>query len=199
MTPRSPASSDCPTWAGRSGRRASGPSWETSARTAAAGARRHDCSTWRSGSWGCARSTRGRSRRTRRPSAASSGWGFAMSAGYASATTSTGMRSTACCTTCWRTSIGSAPVTTEERLAILFRRRLHLEVPSLDTDLLETGLLDSLLIVDLLLHIERELGRTLPMETLELEDFRTLVTIARCIERKGSGRPAVDAHTEDRL
>src|SRR5207302_1753638 len=69
----------------------------------------------------------------------------------------------------------------------------------LDTDLLETGLLDSLLIVDLLLHIERELGRTLPMETLELEDFRTLVTIARCIERKGSGRPAVDAHTEDRL
>ncbi len=90
-------------------------------------------------------------------------------------------------------------MTTEERLAILFRRRLHLEVPSLDTDLLETGLLDSLLIVDLLLHIERELGRTLPMETLELEDFRTLVTIARCIERKGSGRPAVDAHTEDRL
>ena len=76
-------------------------------------------------------------------------------------------------------------MTIEERLAVLFRRHLHLEVPSLDTDLLETGLLDSLLIVDLLVHIERELGRTLPMEALELEDFRSLVTIARCIERKG--------------
>jgi methoxymalonate biosynthesis acyl carrier protein len=76
-------------------------------------------------------------------------------------------------------------VTTEARLTALFRTHLHLEVPSLDTDLLETGLLDSLLIVELLLHIERELGRTLPMEELELEDFRTLTTIARCIERNG--------------
>ncbi len=87
-------------------------------------------------------------------------------------------------------------MTIEERLAVLFRRHLHLEVPSPDTDLLETGLLDSLLIVDLLLHIERELGRTLPMEALELEDFRSLVTIARCIERKG--RPRFEKHEERR-
>ena len=76
-------------------------------------------------------------------------------------------------------------MTTEARLKALFRAHLHLEVPSPDTDLLETGLLDSLLIVELLLHIERELGRTLPMEELELEDFRTLATIARRIERSG--------------
>ena len=76
-------------------------------------------------------------------------------------------------------------MTTEARLKTLFRAHLHLEVPSPDTDLLETGLLDSLLIVELLVHIERELGRTLSMEELELEDFRTLATIARCIERSG--------------
>src|ERR1700716_916414 len=37
-----------------------------------------------------------------------------------------------------------------ERLRALFLRHLHLEVPSADTDLLETGLLDSLQLVDLL-------------------------------------------------
>jgi acyl carrier protein len=77
----------------------------------------------------------------------------------------------------------------EERLRVLFRERLKLEVSSVDTDLLDTGLLDSLLIVDLLLHIERELGRSLPMEDLELDDFRTLATIARCVERKGKVSP----------
>lgn len=77
----------------------------------------------------------------------------------------------------------------EERLRVLFRERLKLDVPSVETDLLETGLLDSLLIVDLLLHIERELGRSLPMEDLELEDFRTLATIARCVARKGKVSP----------
>jgi D-alanine--poly(phosphoribitol) ligase subunit 2 len=77
----------------------------------------------------------------------------------------------------------------QDRLHALFRDKLNLEVPSVETDLLNTGLLDSLLIVDLLLHIEREFGRTLPMEEFELEDFRTLATIARCVERKGKVTP----------
>ena len=77
----------------------------------------------------------------------------------------------------------------QERLRVLFREKLNLDVPSVETDLLNTGLLDSLLIVDLLLHIENEFGRTLPMEDFELEDFRTLASIARCVERKGKVTP----------
>lgn len=76
-----------------------------------------------------------------------------------------------------------------ERIRTIFRERLNMEVPSIETDLLHSGLLDSLLIVDLLLHIERDLGRSLPMEELELDDFRTLVTIAQCVERKGRLSP----------
>lgn len=74
----------------------------------------------------------------------------------------------------------------ERQLQALFREKLHVEVPSAETDLLDTGLLDSLLIVDLLLHLERELECSFSLEELELDDFRTLTTIARCVEQKGS-------------
>jgi acyl carrier protein len=69
-----------------------------------------------------------------------------------------------------------------ERITRLIRDTLGVEVPSADTDLIETGLLDSLALVSLLAEIEREFGFELPLDTLEVEDFRTVGTAAEYVE-----------------
>lgn len=68
-----------------------------------------------------------------------------------------------------------------ERLRSLFFQHFHIEVPSPDTDLLETGMLDSLQLVDLLLLIEEEFGRRLSLEAIELDDLRTLARLAQLV------------------
>lgn len=66
----------------------------------------------------------------------------------------------------------------EQRLAGWFVERLHIEIPSPDTDLLETGVLDSLGFVELMLHLEQDFGITIALEQLELANFRSLERIA---------------------
>lgn len=68
-----------------------------------------------------------------------------------------------------------------ERLRSLFLEHFHVEVPSPDTDLLETGMLDSLQLVDLLLLIEEEFGRRISLEAIELDDLRTLSRLAQLV------------------
>jgi acyl carrier protein len=69
-----------------------------------------------------------------------------------------------------------------ERIARLIRETLGVEVPSHDADLIESGLLDSLALVSLLADIEREFGFELPLDTLEVDDFRTVETAAAYVE-----------------
>ena len=69
-----------------------------------------------------------------------------------------------------------------ERITRLIRDTLGVEVPSPDTDLIETGLLDSLALVSLLAEIEREFGFELPLDTLEVDDFRTVGTAAAYVD-----------------
>src|SRR5438552_8014037 len=64
-----------------------------------------------------------------------------------------------------------------ERLAALFVERFHVEVPSPETDLLETGILDSLQFVDLLAQLEQDFGFRIAIESLELDDLRTLARL----------------------
>jgi methoxymalonate biosynthesis acyl carrier protein len=66
----------------------------------------------------------------------------------------------------------------QARINRLFVEKLHLEVPRLDTDLLATGILDSLHFTDLLLHLEQEFGITISLAVLELDHFRTLENIS---------------------
>ena len=65
----------------------------------------------------------------------------------------------------------------EERVLRVFRDGLNIEVPSADTNLLEEGLLDSLTFVDLLMHLEREFGVKPAIESINLEDFRSVSAI----------------------
>ena len=71
------------------------------------------------------------------------------------------------------------------RLRELFATQLNIHVPSDDTDLLESGLLDSLGLVELLFHAERTFGLTIEVDELEVEHFRSLRAIGATIVSLG--------------
>jgi D-alanine--poly(phosphoribitol) ligase subunit 2 len=58
-------------------------------------------------------------------------------------------------------------------IAALFEG-LHLETPPDGIDLFETGVLDSLAFVQLLLHLEERMDVTVPLDDLEIDHFRTI-------------------------
>lgn len=68
-----------------------------------------------------------------------------------------------------------------ERLGALFAQSFHIEVPSPDTDLLESGILDSFQFVELLAQLEQHFGLRLRIDDMELDDLRTLSRIARMV------------------
>jgi acyl carrier protein len=78
-------------------------------------------------------------------------------------------------------------------LRTLFLQHFHVEVPSADTDLLETGMLDSLQLVDLLLLIEEQFGRRISLEAIELNDLRSLARLAELVGTSPESTP--DART----
>ena len=80
----------------------------------------------------------------------------------------------------------STPPTTEERVVALFRQTLDRAVPSAQTDLLESGLLDSLALVELLVALEQEFQVTFALDELDVESFRTVERIGEFVD--GSGR-----------
>lgn len=66
----------------------------------------------------------------------------------------------------------------QQQLTALFAQKLNLEVPSVETDLIGTGLLDSLALVDLLAHLEETFGISISIDDLELDNFRSIAGIA---------------------
>jgi acyl carrier protein len=65
----------------------------------------------------------------------------------------------------------------EDRLAQTLMDVLHVDVPSRETDLIRTGRLDSVGLVDLLLRLERQYGVHVEMDDLEVDQFRSLGSI----------------------
>lgn len=75
------------------------------------------------------------------------------------------------------------------RLARLFAEKLGVEAPAADTDLFETGVLDSLRFVDLLAALEEVFGVRVAIDELEIDDFRTLSRIADFVATKTAQSP----------
>ncbi len=80
-----------------------------------------------------------------------------------------------------------APEAVRAELTALFARDLSVAVPSPDTDLLESGLLDSVGMVELLVRLEQRFGVRVEIENLEIEQFRSVAAIARFILAKSNG------------
>ena len=80
----------------------------------------------------------------------------------------------------------------EQRLGRIFEEQMHLSVPAADTDLFETGAMDSLSFVELLLNLDRDFGVHVSLDALELDNFRSIARIARFIaDQRQSKRDAV--------
>jgi acyl carrier protein len=76
---------------------------------------------------------------------------------------------------------------TTERVRRLFRESLNMEVASEQTDLIDTGMLDSLALVELLFEIEREFQVDLALDELDIDNFRTIERIGEFVERSQAG------------
>lgn len=71
------------------------------------------------------------------------------------------------------------------RVHQLFVEALTMDVPSPDTDLIETGRLDSLALVELLFALEQRFGVDLSLGELDVENFRTLRRIGDFVATQG--------------
>ena len=67
----------------------------------------------------------------------------------------------------------------EREIATLFSDRLNVMVPSVETDLIETGLVDSLTFVELVYVIENATGIEIDFDRIDIQDFRTLSAIEK--------------------
>jgi methoxymalonate biosynthesis acyl carrier protein len=74
-----------------------------------------------------------------------------------------------------------------ERVKQIFVDALNIQVPSEDTDLIEGGYIDSLALVELLFAIEREFSVTVPLDELDIDNFRDVRRISELVA--ANGRP----------
>lgn len=81
------------------------------------------------------------------------------------------------------------------RLAALFREKLNVEVPSVDTDLYETGILDSMAFVELLAFLEKEFQMRLELNEIEIDNFKSIEKITEFVLR--TSRPVTTGLREN--
>lgn len=81
---------------------------------------------------------------------------------------------------------GNALNTTDTKQQILriLVEEINIEVDDAGTDLIDTGLLDSLTFVELLFQIEQSMGVQVDIEEIDLDDLRTVAKIAELVERQ---------------
>ena len=68
----------------------------------------------------------------------------------------------------------------------LIAEKLLVEVASPEDDLLGTGVLDSLTLIELLVSLEEHFGMRIPLDELQIEDVRSIHSIAHLVESKGA-------------
>jgi len=82
--------------------------------------------------------------------------------------------------------VDSAPqeVSYVQEIRTLLAEKLYTEVASPDADLLREGHLDSVVLVQLLMEVEERFGIHLPIEELEIDDFRSVRSIAHLVANR---------------
>ena len=65
-----------------------------------------------------------------------------------------------------------------DQIAAFFSERLNLTISSPAEDLFETGVLDSMAFVDLVMHLEQNFDIRISTEELEPDNFRSVAKIA---------------------
>jgi acyl carrier protein len=75
----------------------------------------------------------------------------------------------------------TAEVSTLDRVRLLIEDVLSIDVPDGNTDMIDAGLLDSLGLVSLIAEIEHEFQLELPLEDLDVNQFRSVNRIAQLL------------------
>lgn len=78
---------------------------------------------------------------------------------------------------------------TVNRIQRIFKEELFVDPESPDSDLVQTGVLDSLTVVRLLVILEERFGLTVAMDDLDLADFRSIGSIAQWVARQRPSSP----------
>jgi acyl carrier protein len=78
---------------------------------------------------------------------------------------------------------------TAVRIERIFHDALGVAVPSPTTDIIATGVLDSLALVTLLYELEQEFSVTIPLD-LDIESLRTIERLAELVDRTSFDRGA---------
>ena len=78
----------------------------------------------------------------------------------------------------------TANIDLEQRVQTLINERLQSEVPAGEQDLFDSGVLDSLSFVDVLVALEEEFALQIPLDRVNLDDFRSVARIARYISQQ---------------
>lgn len=79
-----------------------------------------------------------------------------------------------------------------QRLIKIFEDDLGLEAPSADADLFNSGILDSLAFVDMLLRIESAFDIALSLDTIDFDNFQTVDGIVGFIESQNLKQTPVE-------
>jgi D-alanine--poly(phosphoribitol) ligase subunit 2 len=75
-----------------------------------------------------------------------------------------------------------------DEIGELVRATLGVHPPGPDVDLIETGLIDSLSLVTLIAELETAFDVRFPLESFDVEDFRTLERMAAVVNaNRGDG------------
>jgi acyl carrier protein len=74
------------------------------------------------------------------------------------------------------------------QLRAFFSEKLSVEISSVDADLIQTGILDSLALVELLVYIEKEFGTEISLDDVEIEDFCSIAKIAEYVDARSPVR-----------
>ena len=80
----------------------------------------------------------------------------------------------------------------EAKLLALFTDVMHVDIPSPQTDLFDSGILDSQKFVELLLHIEQQFQTPIDLTEFEIENFRCVEKIAGLIHRLQNSSKLMD-------
>jgi D-alanine--poly(phosphoribitol) ligase subunit 2 len=82
----------------------------------------------------------------------------------------------------------SSPEASADQIGELVRNTLGVHPPGPDVDLIETGLIDSLSLVTLIAELETAFDVRFPLESFDVEDFRTLERMAAVVNaNRGDG------------
>lgn len=67
-----------------------------------------------------------------------------------------------------------------DAIAGFFRERGK-SVPAAEVDILESGIIDSMELIELVAHLEKELGLDVPQDRMTADNFRSIAAVVRTL------------------